>query len=277
MKIYISVDMEGATGIVSPLHVRAEAVNEYAFGCTMQYHDLKAVVEGALEAGATEILVNDSHARMINIDVSQLPKEVRLISGTPKALGMIEGVQGCDGAFFIAYHAMAGTPEAVLDHTVSGSSVFNVTLNGHNVGETGLNAAVCAEHHIPVALVSGDAAACREALALLGSNLITCAVKEGRSNSCATLLPPSVSFSLLKEAAKKAVASIQSKKAPVMKIATPYSLEITFKYSRQCDEVSYVPGVIRVDGRTVRMEGSTMEEMRHWMGIATSLAGSIKP
>ncbi len=276
MKIHVSVDMEGATGIVSSLHVRADAPVEYAFGCTMQLHDLQAVIEGALEGGATEILVNDSHARMINVDVSQLPANVRLISGTPKALGMIEGTDGCDGVFFVGYHAMAGTLHAVLDHTVSGSTIFNAKLNGMPVGETGLNAAVCAEKSIPVALVTGDKAVCREAENLLGKEIVTCAVKEGRSNSCAKLLPPSATFPLLKDAAKRAVETLRAGKAPIMNITHPYSLELTFKHTRQCDEVSYTPGVTRIDGRTVRMDGNSMEEMRRWMGIATSLAASIK-
>lgn len=276
MKIYISVDMEGATGIVSSLHVEDSAPVEYAFGCKMQLHDLRAVIDGALEAGATEIIVNDSHERMINVDVSSLPEKVRLVSGSPKALGMIEGTEGCDGIFFVGYHAMAGTSGAILDHTLSVNTVFNVKLNGTPVGETGLNAAVCAEKNIPVALVTGDKAVCREAQKLLGEDITICTVKEGRSNSCGILLPPCETYPLLKNAAKEAVSSIRARKAPVLKISLPYSLELTFKHTRQCDEVSYIPGVNRIDGRTVMMKGESMEEMRRWISAATSLAESVR-
>ena len=149
VRIYVSADMEGATGVVSALQTRSDHPAEYAFGCKMEFHDVMAVIEGAIEGGAKEILVNDSHARMINLDISGLPENVRLLSGTPKALGMVEGVEGYDGAFFTAYHAMSGTPLAVLDHTVSGATLYDVRLNGHLVGETGINGAVCAAFGVP--------------------------------------------------------------------------------------------------------------------------------
>ncbi len=275
MKIYVSADMEGATGVVSALQTRSDHAAEYAFGCRMQLHDVLAVVEGAIEGGAREIVVNDSHARMINLDVTTFPENVRLLSGTPKALGMVEGVEGFDGAFFVAYHAMSGTPFAVLDHTVSGATIFDVRLNGEPAGETAINGAVCASCGVPVALVTGDAAVCREASALLGDGLVTCCVKEARGNASADCLPPSRTRNLLREAAREATLRVASKKAPLQKISTPYVLGLTFKYSRQCDVVSYVPGVERIDGRTVRMRGSDMVEMRRWINVATGLSGAV--
>ena len=275
VRIYVSADMEGATGVVSALQTRSDHPAEYAFGCKMEFHDVMAVIEGAIEGGAKEILVNDSHARMINLDISGLPENVRLLSGTPKALGMVEGVEGYDGAFFTAYHAMSGTPLAVLDHTVSGATLYDVRLNGRLVGETGINGAVCAAFGVPVALVTGDAAVCREASGLLGENLVTCSVKEAHGNASADCFPPSRTRNLLREAAREATLRIASKRAPVQKISLPYELELTFKYSRQCDVVSYVPGVERIDGRTVRMRDSDMVEMRRWINVATGLAGAV--
>ncbi|MDR3355284.1 MAG: M55 family metallopeptidase, partial [Synergistaceae bacterium] len=118
MKVFISADMEGATGVVRESQTD-HADREYAFGCRMQLHDVKAVTEGALEAGADEVIVNDSHWRMINIDIGEMgfDSRVRLLSGSSKELCMTEGLEGADAAFFVGYHAKAGTAKAILDHT----------------------------------------------------------------------------------------------------------------------------------------------------------------
>lgn len=276
MKIYISVDMEGATGVVNPLQVRAESPSEYAFGCKMQLHDLKAVIDGAFEGGATEILVNDSHARMINVDVSQLPHNVRLISGNLKPLAMAEGIKdGCDCAFFVAYHAMAGTVNAILDHTVSSKTIFSVKLNGTLVGETGLNAAVCMESKVPVVLVTGDKAVCEEAKMLFDNErIVTCAVKEGRSNSCATLLPPEETYQLLKDAAARALKTFNSTYISQDLFECPYNLEITFRQTSQCDTVSYLPGIKRLDGRTIQVQCDSADKVWRWVDAAVTLASS---
>lgn len=276
MRVYISVDMEGATGIVNPLQVRSESPSEYAFGCKMQLHDLKAVIAGAFEGGATEILVNDSHAQMINVDVSQLPQNVRLISGNLKHFVMVEGInEGYDCAFFVAYHAMAGTANAILDHTISSKTIFNIKLNGKLVGEVGLNAAVCMENNVPVVLVTGDKAVCQETKLLFGNaEIFTCTVKEGRSNSCATLLPPEKTYELLEDAARKAVKALNSIKTPQNLFERPYSLEVTFRQSSQCDAVSYLPGMKRLDGRTIQVQCDSAEEALRWIDAAVTLASS---
>ena len=137
MKIYISADMEGATG-VTDVWQTSNNRPEYAFGCKMQLHDVRAAIEGAFAGGADEVLVNDAHGRKINLDINGLGTKVRLLSGTPKPLGMMEGSEGADGVFFIGYHAMAGSPIAVLDHTISGATVFSISLNGEEIGEMGL-------------------------------------------------------------------------------------------------------------------------------------------
>ncbi|MFA6894114.1 MAG: M55 family metallopeptidase, partial [Synergistaceae bacterium] len=111
MKVYISSDMEGSTGVVSAEQVAYGNLG-YEFGRRMQLHDTIAAVNAALSWGAESVTVNDSHDRMINLDVSMFPRGVSLITGSPKILGMVEGVSGHDAAIFIGYHAMAGTEKA---------------------------------------------------------------------------------------------------------------------------------------------------------------------
>ncbi|MDR3331677.1 MAG: M55 family metallopeptidase [Synergistaceae bacterium] len=278
MRIYISADMEGATGIVSSCQTDSNE-SEYSFGQKMQLHDVKAVVSGALDAGADEILINDSHWRMINLDIGELgfDSRVRLISGSPKALCMVEGFEGADAAFFVGYHAKMGTPRAILDHTISGVRVYTISLNGREVGETGLNAATCADGGVPVALVTGDAALCTEARELLGDGLVTARVKDARGRLAADCLLPEESARVLREAAAEAATRARDGRAPRMDIGDgTYDLRITFHNSAQCDDAAIVPGVERIGGRTVRVTGRGMTEMMRWTLTLISLAAYIE-
>ena len=272
MKVYISADMEGATGVV---HVDQtdSGKPEYAFGCRMQLHDVNAVVEGLIDAGVEEILVNDSHDRMINLSAEGLNPKARLLSGWPKRMGMLEGYEEGDAAFFVGYHAMAGTERAVLDHTVSGVRVYSVVLNGVEVGEIGLNAAACAGRRLPVALVTGDDAACREAEALLGEGLTTACVKTAHGRSAADCLTPGASASLLRSAAVRAVERVKRGEAQLMEIGDgAFDLRVGFHTTAQCDRAAVLPCAERLDGRTLCVCGRGMAEMRRWANVLIGLA-----
>ena len=271
MKVYISADMEGATGIVN-VDQTDNGKPEYAFGCRMQLHDVNAVIEGLLDAGVDEILVNDAHDRMINLDIAGLNPRARLLSGTPKMLSMMEGCQGADAVIFVACHAMAGTPDAVLDHTISGRRVYSVVLNGREVGETGLNASLGAHYGLPVAMLTGDRAACDEATALLGDGLVTACVKEGHGRMSAECLSPVSSAELLRAQAQEAVSRVRAGTAPRLDVGDgSFDLRITFHMTHQCDRAAILPGVERIGGRTLRICGRDMLEMRRWCGALIGL------
>ncbi len=292
MKIYISADMEGATGVTDAVQTM-ESRPEYAFGCKMMAHDVRAAVMGALKAGADEILVNDAHGRKINIDIAALGGNgaVRLLSGTPKPLGMMEGLdESFDGVFFVGYHAMAGTPCAVLDHTVSGRTVYSVSLNGREVGETGLNAAVAAQMGVPIALVEGDDALEREVRALLGDNVVYACVKKAKARYAADSMVPAGgencahpaapcsamnACDLIRSKAEEAVKLIASGRAPRMDIGSgAFELRITFHTTAQCDAACQIPLLKRIGGRSVELRGTNMIEMRRWTGAIISLAST---
>jgi len=273
MKIYISVDMEGATGIVHPDQVTA-GKEEYSFGRAMQMHDLMAAVEGAKKGGATEIIVNDAHSRMINLDPRGTDPDITLISGSPKELGMMEGVEGAVGVFFLAYHAMTGTQGAVLDHSLS-TAAYEMRLNGKPVGETGLNAAICSSCGIPVILVTGDSAVCQEAEDLFEGKIITCPVKQGRGQFCADLLSPEETARKISLGAREAVQGLKKDLFSVPKLETPYRLDITFQYTSQCDACAVIPCCRRTGGRTVTFKGEDLMEMRRWASVAMDLAESM--
>ncbi|EFQ24254.1 peptidase M55 D-aminopeptidase [Aminomonas paucivorans DSM 12260] len=274
MRIFISADMEGCTGIVRPCQVDA-GTEEYALGRAMMLHDVRTVAETLLREGCS-VVVADSHDRMINLEARDLPEEVELISGTPRVLGMVEGAQGCDGAFFVGYHAMAGTEKAVLDHTMSTGAIHEVRLGGRLVGETGLNAFLCGALGVPVALVTGDEAVGYEASALLGEDLVTCAVKEGLGRFSARLLTPEAAADRLSEAVGEAVGRLGAGRLSCWTPPGPYRLDVRFQCTYQADGASLVPGGERMDGRTLRFVTPDPLEIRRWFEGALTSALSVR-
>ncbi len=271
MKLFLSCDMEGATGLVSFSQVMPKSP-EYPLGRSMQLHDVRALVEAALEWGVEKIIVNDAHSSMRNLDFRDFPnsEKLELCSGSSKVLGMVEGVSECDVAFFAAYHAMAGTEKAVMDHTM-GFSPFEVRLNRQLVGETGLNAAACGALGVPVALVAGDYALCCEATSLLGEGLVCCAVKEGCGADAAHLLGPERTGELLRKAALDALDKAAEGKSPLFEAALPCQGSITFCKTRQCDRASLVPGSERISGRTLVGTFDTVLDFYRWQASVIAL------
>lgn len=274
MKLYISSDMEGSTGIVSADQV-TRGTDSYAFGCKMQLHDALAVARAAHDLGVGHILLNDAHGSMTNIDASALPDYVHLVSGTPKILGMVEGVNDCDLAFFIGYHAMAGTEKAILDHTFNGKTVYSLKINGQFVGETAFNAMLCASLGVPVGLVSGDVSVCYEASSFLGSNLTVCPVKDACGRYAAKLLPPELTAWHLADAVATALKVAKEGKSPKVSPVSPFEAELTFHTTAQADGASLVPGSERISGRALVYKTEDIFEVRRFLSAAIDIACSM--
>jgi len=250
MRVYIAIDMEGIAGVVhedqtNPIDPRV--AGEYARFRRVMTGEANAAVEGALEAGATKIVVNDSHWEMRNLLVEELHPAAELIAGSTKPRSMMEGIeQGFDAAFCLGYHAMAGTPHAILDHTYT-DRIHSVRLNGRAVGELGLNAALAGRFGVGVALVSGDKAFAVEARALLGSVVGIVVVKEAVARHGARCLSPERVRELLRQGA---AAAMKVRPAP-WQVQSPATLEVEFGSTHHADMAELVPGALRVDGRTV--------------------------
>lgn len=246
MKVYISCDMEGISGVVASNQTQMDG-EEYKRAQKLMTGELNAAIEGALAGGATEILVNDSHGSMRNILIEELNPKAQLISGSPKPLSMMQGIDASfDAVFFIGYHAQAGTAYSVLDHTYTGT-VYQVSLNGRPVGETGLNAALAGYFGVPVVLITGDKLLVEEARALLGT-VEGVAVKESYGRSAAKCLVPEVAHQLIREAAQRALSS------PGMKpfvVQPPITLAIDFTSSAHLDMAELIPGSRRIGGRHI--------------------------
>jgi D-amino peptidase len=250
LKVFISVDMEGISGVVHGDQT-SPGTAEYASGRKWMAQDVNAAVEGALEAGATEIVVNDSHGSMRNIDPDDLHPKAILISGSPKPLSMMQGIDASfQACLFIGYHAKAGTENAILDHTISGSVVRAIKVNGLELPELGLNAAIAGYYGVPVVLVSGDAAVCRQTSEVLGKDVSTVQVKEAYGRLAAKLVPMAEARRMIKAGVKEALAKLGSTKP--FKMAAPYTFELGYHVSAQADMgAMLLPSVRRVDARTL--------------------------
>jgi len=249
LKVFISVDMEGISGIVHGDQT-TPGTADYADGCAWMVADVNAAVEGALAAGATEIVVNDSHGSMRNIDAALLTPQAVLISGTPKPLSMMQGIDASFAAcLLIGYHAKAGTENAVLDHTISGSVVRAIKVNGIEMPELGLNAAIAGYYGVPVVLISGDTAVCRQAGEILGKDVVTVAVKEAYGRLAARLVPLPEAHNKIRMGVKEALGKLAGAKP--YKLIAPYTFELAYHVSAQADMGAMIPGVKRLDARTL--------------------------
>jgi D-amino peptidase len=251
-KVYISADMEGITGVVAAEQT-TPGNPEYAAAKKWMADDVNAAVEGAFRAGATEVVVNDSHGSQRNIDPSDLHPKAVLISGYPKPLSMMHGIDASYAAvLFVGYHAGAGTVDAVLDHTISGSVVQSVKVNGMELPELGLNAAIAGYYGVPVVFVSGDVAVCKQAKTILGSEVVTAPVKDGIGRTAARLVPMPEARRGIRDRVADALRKLGQVKP--FKVAAPCRFELQFYISAQADMAMYMPSVQRVNARTVAFQ-----------------------
>ncbi|MEM2183776.1 MAG: M55 family metallopeptidase [Candidatus Methanomethylicia archaeon] len=247
-KVFISADMEGICGVVHSDQTNPGS-REYERACKLMTSEVNAAIEGAIIGGADEIIVNDSHGSMRNIIIEDLHPKAKLITGSPKVLSMMAGInETFDAAFFIGYHAKFGSINAILDHTISGSVVRSISINGLSVGEVGINAGIAGYYNVPVVLVTGDSTVVEEAKSLLG-NVMTVKVKEAFGRYSALCIHPSEARELIKSAAKSALENL-SKFSP-FKFKPPIKLNLTFMNSGMADLATMIPDVKRIDATTV--------------------------
>src|SRR5216684_1126208 len=259
MRVMIMSDMEGVSGIVAWEQVNGGAAM-YEEGRRLYTEEINAAVRGAKAAGATEIVVVDCHGAggpwtFNSLIPELLDPDCEWVAhhGWTGYTAALE--KGCDAALFVAMHAMAGTPDGVLCHTVSGTDWRNLYFNDTLVGETGINAAMCGHWNCPVVLVTGDAATCREGRALLGEGLTTVAVKEGLSRYSARQIPPQRARELIEDGAKRALKDIKAV-APYGP-GSPCTIEVEYKVTEAVDKLRRAPSVDIVDDRRIRSTATT--------------------
>lgn len=256
IKVFISVDMEGIGGIGTPAMTSA-AGKDYATGRALMTAEVNAVVEAVLAHGPAEILVNDSHGDMQNLLHTELDPRVRYIQGSIKPFGMVQGLDSTfDAVIFVGYHARAGTEDGFIAHTGSGT-VAGLWLNGTEVGEGGLNALYAGSLGVPVLVASGDAAFDREITALV-PGIRTVVTKQAVGSMVAMLAHPDTVRARLKDQVRAALAGRAL--ARPLSASGAVTVRLRFDTTTRADIVEVIPGVRRVDGRTVEWPASSMRE-----------------
>ncbi|HEX5824654.1 MAG TPA: M55 family metallopeptidase, partial [Candidatus Limnocylindrales bacterium] len=248
-------DMEGIAGVSHPNPTnRGDA--GYPGAVELMTAEANAAIAGCRAGGATDILVNDSHGGMYNLDPAGLDPAARLLQGQ-KAWSMLAGAGPDEGfavALFVGYHARAGHPTGTIAHTFSGRPT-ETRLNGRPVGETGLNASVLGQWGIPVGLVAGDDALADEVAGWLpwAERVV---VKTGVGGNAAASLHPSAAGELIAAAAERAVRRAAAGELQVLAVDRPTAIEVDYAKAIQADYAAIVPGAERVGDRGVRHPGA---------------------
>ncbi|AST94903.1 M55 family metallopeptidase [Shouchella clausii] len=267
MNIYSSVDMEGITGLVDRQFV-TPGERFYERGQQLMTDEVNHVAEAAFAFGCKRFVVNDSHGKMNNLLVERLLAEIELVSGEVKPYSMVQGLDDSfDGAFFIGYHSRASMP-GVMSHTMI-FGVRSMWLDGHEIGEMGLNAYLAGYYGVPVLLVAGDDQAAKEAEALI-PNVTTAIVKTAQSRSSALCLTPAKSKALLQAKTKEALMK-SGKVEPLIANKQPV-LHIEFANYGQAEWAALMPGAELETGTTVKFAAKDVKEAYQAMLVMTELA-----
>ncbi|WP_412076183.1 M55 family metallopeptidase [Streptomyces xanthophaeus] len=273
MKILISADMEGATGVTWPADV-LPGTPQWERCRPMFTSDVNAAVLGFYDGGADQVLVNEAHWTMRNLLLERLDARVEMLTGRHKSLSMVEGVQhgDVDGVAFVGYHTGAGT-EGVLAHTYLANSITGVWVNGVRASEGLLNAHVVAEYGVPVVLVTGDDLTCVDA-AGYAPDAVTVAVKDHVSRYAAVCRTPARTAADIRAAAKEATA-LAVRRDPVL--GGPYTVELEFDAEHLAMAATVVPGAERCAERRVAYSSETMYEgIRTFKAVTTVVSAAVE-
>lgn len=257
MKVYISADIEGIATTTRWEDTRF-AERDYPFHARQMTREVLAAIEGATEAGATEIVLRDAHGRGINVDISCLPNHVKVIRGWEGHPYMM--VQGIDDSFdavmFVGYHCAAGIVGNPMSHSMT-LKTQKAVVNGMPLSEFMLYSWCAANEGVPTVFLSGDQAICAQGKEQYPW-LTTVAVKEGFGASTFAVAPDRA-VAMIREGAKK---SLQGDlKSCLPKLPAHFSAQLTYREHTVAAEMSYFPGATRLDSHTVGIEENDVFEL----------------
>jgi D-amino peptidase len=257
LKVYISVDMEGVAGAVTGEQL-GPAGFEYGRVREFMTREAVAAVEAAKAAGATEVVVADSHGNGQNLLIEQFPVDVKVIRSWPRRLGMVAGINdSVDAAMFIGYHAGTNNMTGVRAHTFSSANLTRVALNGTNVTEGSWNAAIAGQFGVPVVMMSGDDAAIAEVRKAIG-NIEAAETKRSLGFHAALTVTPQASYDLIGQRVRAALGRLQDFKP--YKIQGPVTVDVSFKSYLPAEVLAFLPLFERVDSHSIRFRAKDMAE-----------------
>lgn len=273
MRILVSADMEGATGVTWPADV-APGAPQWQRCRALFTGDVNAAISGLCDGGAESVLVNDAHATMRNLLLDELDPRATALTGRHKTLSMLEGVDDPEiaGVAFVGYHVGAGA-DGVLAHTYLPNSITEVRADGALASEGLLNALVAEEYGVPVILVTGDDAACADAKAY-APDARTAAVKDHVSRYAAACRPPAVSSALIREAARDAMKLAGRRPRPEPR---GHRVEVEFDAAHLADAATLIPGVERIGVRRVQYASESAYAMiRCFKAVTVVVAAAVE-
>jgi D-amino peptidase len=272
MKLFLSTDFEGTSGIVAWEQI-IEGNDEYEQGRRLLTDEVNAVIKGALDGGANEFVVNDSHHDMRNLRPQDLTGLATLITGKHKPLYMMEGLDASfDGVCLVSYHGSIGAEHAVLSHTYNPRAIWEVRINGEIVGESGINALVAAHYGVPIIFVSGDAVTAKEAESI-APDAEKVVVKQSLGRFAAAHVHPTIACQMLRDGAYRAVSNITTMRPPEFTLPVP--LEVTFLVADMAEMAAWIRGVERVGPRTVILSNDNLLDLYRMFVTVVTLTRSL--
>lgn len=253
MKIYIFVDLEGISGISCRKYINSDEGRPdlIALGRRYMADDTNACIEGCFRGGATEVIVKDGHGTASNMTREQIDPRADFIDGATPGIRFAD-MDGADGIILLGYHAMAGTQAAVLEHTYNSTLIQNIWLNGKKAGEVAIDAAIAAEHNIPVIMVSGDDKVCAETKDWLPEGVVTCEVKKSFSTNGVRMPSLQKTHALITQKAEEAVRN--AKNIPMLKLDYPVAFRVEHMERKPPN-----PWLTSIDGRTHEIVTDSVE------------------
>ncbi|MHA2074029.1 MAG: M55 family metallopeptidase [Candidatus Hodarchaeales archaeon] len=250
MKAFISIDLEGMPYIVIPGHLSLKG-KLYTEARKIASKITLVVAEELKNAGFDEILIADSHGPMVNLHVDDLPEYVEIIRGFPRPTSMVAGIEGCDVALFLGYHAKFGTSKSTFDHTYSGGSIRSLEMNGVELSEYLLNSYAAGDYNIPTILVAGDAQLIKDDVKQYTPWVESVALKHSLTRLSAKSSSMVKIEANLREGVNKAVAQFNDKQVKPLRMESPVNTIVTFLASHFADAAELLPIIRRKDGLTI--------------------------
>jgi D-amino peptidase len=276
LKVYISADMEGISGVVSADQL-APGSFEYAQAREWMTDDVLAAIQGAREAGATEFVISDSHGNGQSLLIDKFPSDIPIsvVRSFPRPLGMMEGLDSSFAAvIFVGYHAATTSTTGVRAHTISSALLTRIALNGTPMSEAGINAAIAAQFGVPVVMITGDDAIVTESKQRFGP-IEGVIVKRAIGFHSAATLTPAVAEAQIRQHATIAIRRRAEMKPYGM--TRPITLDISMKNYRPVELLGYLPNVQRIDSHTVRFVGRDMIDVSKFIEFVTSYEPGLTP
>lgn len=274
LKVHISVDMEGVAGVVTSEQLGPTGF-EYGRFREFMTAEAMAAVDAARAAGATEIVVADSHGNGQNLLIDKFSTDIKVIRSWPRRLGMVAGIDdSVDAAIFIGYHAGTNNATGVRAHTFSSATLTRVAVNGVNMTEGSWNAAIAGHFNVPVVMMSGDDAAIAEVRKVIG-NVEAAETKRSLGFHSALTITPAASAALIGQRVRAALGRRADFKP--YKVAGPLTVDVSFKHYMPAEVLAYLPMFERTDAHSIRFRPKDMAEASMVMNFIGEYRPDITP